>query len=380
MLDELEALLEDSVRLQLVADVPVGVLLSGGLDSSLITAMACRVSNKIKTFTIRFPGHEKLDETKHARLISKYFNTKHIELEAESITSDLIPILAKQFDEPIVDSSMIPTYLVSQLVRKYCTVALGGDGGDELFGGYNHYDRMLWMEKKFRNVPLNLKRMIAKTSEKYLPVGFKGRNYLLGLKNDIKKQIPLIANYFDFSTRTKLMGVDMSWNTVAEDIYTQQTVNHSIFIERAMRTDFKLYLAEDILVKVDRASMLNSLEVRAPMLDYHLIEFAYGKVPTKLKVTTKDKKILLKRLATRILPSEFDHQRKQGFSIPLQQWLKGGAFRDLFWEVLTDSQCMFDSHVVKNMLKGQDRGYNNGERLFALVLFELWRSEYGVTL
>ncbi|MEJ7759409.1 MAG: asparagine synthase C-terminal domain-containing protein [Gemmatimonadaceae bacterium] len=135
LLHELESLLEDAVSRQSVADIPVGVLLSGGVDSSLVTAMAVRAIPKVKTFTIRFLGHGAYDETEHARLIARHFGTEHLELTAGDSTLDLLSILARQFDEPIVDSSMIPTYLVSRLVREHCTVALGGDGGDELFGG-----------------------------------------------------------------------------------------------------------------------------------------------------------------------------------------------------------------------------------------------------
>jgi asparagine synthase (glutamine-hydrolysing) len=151
-------------------------------------------------------------------------------------------------------------------------------------------------------------------------------------------------------------------------------------LQRATRMDFANYLTEDILVKVDRASMLNSLEVRSPLLDYRLIEFAFGKVPSYLKATPQDKKILLKRLTERVLPHEFDRQRKQGFSIPLAEWLKGGAFRELFYEVLFDSECIFEQRMVQQLLYGQDHGRSNGERLFALVLFELWRREYAITL
>lgn len=157
-LEELEHLLEDAVRRQLVADVPVGVLLSGGVDSSLVTAMAVRSDARVKTFTIRFPGHGKLDETEHARLIARHFGTEHTELAAEPTTANLIPKLARQFDEPMVDSSMIPTFMVAQLVRQHCTVALGGDGGDELFGGYQHYSRLLWMQKHLGWLPPRLKQ------------------------------------------------------------------------------------------------------------------------------------------------------------------------------------------------------------------------------
>ena len=379
LLDELEAILENSVRRQMVADVPVGVLLSGGVDSSLITAMAVRASSKVQTFTIGFPGQGKLDETLHARLIASHFGTQHTELMAEQATAELLPRLARQFDEPMVDSSMIPTFLVSQLVRQHCTVALGGDGGDELFGGYGHYSRLLWMQKRLGRVPHALREVISLLSELIFPVGFKGRNWLQGLGVDLVNGLPLIASYFDVTTRRRLMGQHSFSKISAESVFTSLVPRDSDLLQRATRFDFQNYLAEDILVKVDRASMLNSLEVRAPFLDYRLIEFAFGKVPSRLKATTEDKKILLKRLTSRVLPPEFDRQRKQGFSIPLGEWLKCGQFRALFYEVLLDSQCSFDSKMVASLLRGQDSGHSNSERLFSLVLFELWRREYRVT-
>lgn len=379
LLDELETLLEDAVRRQMVADVPVGVLLSGGVDSSLITAMAVRASSKVQTFTIGFPGHSKLDETEHARLIARHFGTRHTELMAEDVTADLLPRLAHQFDEPMVDSSMIPTFFVSQLVRQNCTVALGGDGGDELFGGYGHYSRLQWMQQKLGLIPQPLRQGVALAAEKLLPVGVKGRNWLQGLSVDLDNGLPLIASYFDVTTRQRLLTTQPGWPLVAESLLKSRVPLHPDILQRATRMDFANYLAEDILVKVDRASMLNSLEVRAPLLDYRLIEFAFGKVPSPLKATQTEKKILLKRLCARLLPSDFDRQRKQGFSIPLDEWLKGGAFRTLFHEVLRDPACSFDAGTVGNLLRGQDRGRSNSERLFALVLFELWRREYGVT-
>lgn len=379
LLDELEALLEDAVRRQLVADVPVGVLLSGGVDSSLITAMAVRASSQVQTFTIGFPGHGKLDETEHARLIARRFGTRHTELMAEPATADLIPRLARQFDEPMVDSSMIPTFLVSQLVRQHCTVALGGDGGDELFGGYGHYSRLLWMQSRARLIPRPLRRGLSVAAGRLLPIGLKGRNWLQGLRVDLHCGLPLIASYFDAITRRRLMSGQDGWHSMAEGVMKGRVPVQPDLLQRATRMDFQNYLPEDILVKVDRASMLNSLEVRAPLLDYRLIEFAFGRVPSHLKATGHDKKILLKRLTARVLPPEFDRQRKQGFSIPLAEWLKGGAFRALFNEVLRDPRASFEARTVDGLLRGQDRGRSNGERLFALVLFELWRREYRVT-
>lgn len=378
LLDQLEALLEDAVKRQLVADVPVGILLSGGVDSSLVTAMAVRGSSQVQTFTIGFPGHGKLDETPHARLIARHFGTNHTELNAEPTSADLLPILARQFDEPMVDSSMIPTFLVSHLVRQHCTVALGGDGGDELFGGYGHYSRLLWMQQKLGLIPRPLRNGVALAAEELLPVGVKGRNWFQGLGADWENGLPLIASCFDVTTRQRLLAAQSNWPFVAESVFKGRIPTHSDLVQRATRLDFANYLAEDILVKVDRASMLNSLELRAPFLDYRLIEFALSKVPSHLKATQTDKKILLKRLTARILPPDFDQQRKQGFSIPLRDWLKAGAFRNLFNEVLRDPHCSFDAGTVDSLLRGQDKGRSNGERLFALVLFELWRREYGV--
>ena len=379
LLSELEDLLEDSVRRQLLADVPVGVLLSGGVDSSLITAMAVRVSNKVKTFTVRFPGYAKYDETEHARLIADHFGTEHIELEAAETTVDLLPLLARQFDEPMVDSSMIPTYLVSQLVRGHCTVALGGDGGDELFGGYGHYNRLLWLQQKFGRIPLAVRAPIALMAEKLLPLGFKGRNWLQGLGVDLNHGLPLIASLFDRAARAGLLQ-DNNLPSIAETVRKQRIPVSDDLLQRATRMDFGNYLPEDILVKVDRASMLNSLELRAPLLDYRLAEFAFGKVPSYLKATPTSRKVLLKKLCGRVLPPEFDKQRKQGFSIPLSSWLQSEPWLGYFREVLLGTDSTFFSHsAVSKLLDGQARGRANSERLFALVMFELWRREYGVS-
>ncbi len=381
LLDELEALLENAVRRQLVADVPVGVLLSGGVDSSLVTAMAVRAAPRVKTFTIRFPGFGQYDETGHARLIARHFGTEHLELVATESTVDLLPLLARQFDEPMVDSSMIPTHLVSRLVREHCTVALGGDGGDELFGGYAQYSRLLRLQQKLGGIPQSLRLTVAKAAEVLLPVGFRGRNWLQGLGVDLQAGLPLIASLFDRGTRERLMARQGAWELAAERIREQRIPKSADLLQRATRMDFGNYLAEDILVKVDRASMLNSLEVRAPLLDYQLIEFAFGKVPSHLKATADSRKILLKKLTQRVLPLEFDRQRKQGFSIPLASWLQSGPWKAFFREVLLDSDnTVFDRKQVSSLLAGQAKGRVNSERLFALVLFELWRREYRVSM
>jgi asparagine synthase (glutamine-hydrolysing) len=378
LIAELEVLLDDAVRRQLVADVPVGVLLSGGVDSSLITAMAVRSAPAVKTFTVCFPGHGSFDETEHARLIARHFATEHLELQAAETTPDLLPMLARQFDEPIVDSSMLPTYLVSRLVREHCTVALGGDGGDELFGGYGHYDRLLWMKGNLGRVPREVRAPIARAAEAILPIGFKGRNWLQGLAEDLDTGLPLIGSYFDAAARRRLLANGRPASAVAEEIRHERIPRTDDLLERATRMDFENYLAEDILVKVDRASMLNSLEVRAPLLDYRVIEFAFGKVPSELKATVSGRKLLLKKLAARLLPPRFDTRRKQGFSIPLASWLREPSWQGFFRDVLLAPDAFFSAKLAADLLDGHLKGRSNSERLFALVIFELWRREYRI--
>ena len=383
LLDELESLLQDAVRRQLVADVPIGVLLSGGVDSSIITALAAKAVGGLKTYSIRFPGHGELDETEHARLIARHFGTEHTELEAQPGSVELLPGLARQLDEPMVDSSIVPTFLVSRLVRQHCTVALGGDGGDELFGGYRYYSRLLWMCDRLRPLPGVLRRAVAYSGERLLPVGFAGSNLRTWLQNlgvDLSSGLPLIASYFDGRLRRELMSGQGEWITVAESIFADRVPLDQDLLQRATRTDFANYLAEDILVKLDRASMLSSLEMRSPLLDHRVVEFAFSKVPSFFKATSQEKKILLKRLASRLLPKEFDLQRKQGFSMPLDAWLATEPFNGLFKEVLLDAGSLFNPRIARELLNGQGYGRRNGERLFALVMFELWRKEYKATL
>jgi asparagine synthase (glutamine-hydrolysing) len=260
-------------------------------------------------------------------------------------------------------------------------VALGGDGGDELFGGYTHYNRLLWMQQRLGWVPRSVRISIAKAAEVMLPVGFKGRNWLRALKTDLRRGLPPVISFFDCGTRRQLMVGHDTWILAAECIMGQRLSCARDLLQRATRMDFENYLAENILVKVDRASMLNSLEVRAPMLDYRVIEFAFGRVPSHLKATATSRKVLLKKLAARLLPPEFDQHRKQGFSIPLASWLQSMPWQSFFREVLLGSDnALFSRTVLNKLLNGQAMGLINGEPLFALVMFELWRREYRVSL
>lgn len=378
LVDELESLLADAVRHQLVADVPVGILLSGGIDSSLITAVASRTSGaRVRTFTVSFPGHGSYDEGPYARMVAEHFGTDHTELSAETASVDILPTLARQYDEPIADSSIVPSYLVSRLIRQHATVALGGDGGDELFGGYPHYSWIQWQNSARRFVPAALRRTAAQLAGACVPVGVRGRNYVIGAAED-GHGVAHVNVYFDRWTRRRLLARSaLHVPQVAESVRTNGCSSYSL-LRRATEADFTTTMCDGYLVKVDRASMLNSLEIRAPWLDVRLIEFAFGRVPDHLRATARERKILPRMLAAKLLPPRLDLTRKQGFSIPLPSWLKGswGPFVE---SVLREADPgLFDQGTVQSLLAGQRKGRANAARLFCLTMFELWRREYRV--
>lgn len=384
LVHEYKSLLTDAVQRQLVADVPVGILLSGGIDSSLITAIASQVSVRpVKTFTISFPGHAAFNEAPYAKMVADHFGTEHAVLSAESASIDLLPQLARQFDEPLADSSMIPTFLVSHLIRQHATVAIGGDGGDELFGGYPHYSWLMRQEMVRQCVPAWVCRCISHCAAQCLPIGFRGRHYLMGLEGGMQNSFAFINQFFDRNTRQKMflpLGAISDAMLLLPDRFKQELkFPGKSVLQRATAADFMTYLADDLLVKVDRASMLNSLEIRAPFLDYRIIEFAFSKVPDSLRVHGSKRKILSRLLAQDLLPKTLDLKRKQGFTIPLAQWFKGqwGIYMK---SILLDTDAWFDRKVVTSLIEGQDSGLANTQRLFALTMLELWRKEYRVDL
>jgi asparagine synthase (glutamine-hydrolysing) len=378
---EAEKVLKDSVRLRLIADVPVGVMLSGGLDSSLVTALAAEATGKpIKTFSVTFPGHT-IDESPYSRLVAKHFGTEHHELVAEPSSMDLLPYLAERSGEPIADYSLIPVYQLSKKIREHVTVALGGDGGDELFGGYPYYNWLQMLEGVRRFLPLMNQPRLHSLAEK-LPPGVRGRQHLLGiLRGGLDQSLSSINQFFDPQTRCRLLNHEnSSYGFSPEQFKRVFGANEDSLFRKASLIDFQTYLVEDILTKVDRASMLNSLEVRAPFLDHRLIELCFAKLPDSLRVTKTKRKILLKKLAKTHLPASLDVERKQGFFLPLGAWFKGawGSFvKDV---LLSAEQTLFDHKVVLGMISGQQSGLSNGPRLYALTMFELWRRHCRVTM
>jgi len=384
--DRFDEMLTASVNRCLHADVPVGIMLSGGLDSSLVASAAARISSEpVKTFTISFPGHGRFDEAPHARMVADHLGTEHFELAAEPATVSILEDLAVQYDEPFGDSSLLPTYLVSRLIRRHVTVALGGDGGDELFGGYPQYSRLQRMHRYCPRLPAICGRAIEGLARRSLPVGTPGRNWIALCGLPEVQRIPFLRLYFDRMARDWVLG-PTAQRLVSASVPTPETT-FAAWNERtdsplrmATSYDFRHYLAEDILTKVDRASMLTSLEVRAPFLAREILEFAFGRLPDSFRATASERKLLPKTLAARHLPPQYELARKQGFSIPLDRWIAGewgGFCRDVLREA---PPALLSQRAVDRLFFWQKRGARNANRIFVLVMLELWRRHYRVEI
>lgn len=369
--DEAGKLIEDATRLRLEADVPVGVLLSGGLDSSLITAAAVRVSAApVRTFTVTLPGSS-LDESGHARQVARYFGTEHHELALEGAGLNVLDDIAPFVDEPIADSSLIPTFLVSRLTRQHVTVALGGDGGDELFGGYNDYPASLADQRRLGWLPSSTLACAAGVASR-LPAGVRGRNRIASLKGGPLQQMIWGRPYFDIELRQRVLsreavaaldgGLDAPERFLL-GLYEKGSDN----VDRMTRTHFGSILPDDFLVKVDRMSMAVSLEMRAPLLDHRLVDFAFGRIPSEWKVNKHETRRVQKILASRWLPPELDINRKQGFSIPFEAWLRAAGDNGCGKYFSQLPECI-DRGEVQSLRQGLARGRSNGARLFALMM------------
>jgi asparagine synthase (glutamine-hydrolysing) len=376
LVEELRARLRDSVRAHLLADVPVGVLLSGGVDSAVLAALAAQeTSDAVHTFTIGF--HERsFDERADARLVAERYGTNHHELLVQPDPLVLVPALADVFDEPFADSSALPTYLVSQLAAEHVKVALSGEGGDELFGGYYTYaadllaDRVAPLARLARPLVERLPSSSAKASFDYKAKRFVRAAHLPPLERhhgwkeifspDVRAELTGRATAFD--------PVDIYRSRYAETAGADQ-------LARLQDVDFGIYLVDDLLVKTDRASMAHSLEARVPFLDSVVTNFAFG-LPAKHKVRGLSKKVLLRKAAEPLLPREVVHGRKRGFSIPAAAWLRGElepfARGTLSPETLR-SQGFFQPAPVTRLLDEHVAGAEDWSRqLWGLLSFTLW--------
>ncbi len=372
-ISKLEKLLGNAVKEQLIADVPLGMMLSGGVDSSLIVATASKYFDKLNTFTVIFPQMKKYDESKHAQLIAKHFKTNHMELNADDIGPEIFYKLVKYYDEPMVDSSMIPTFLLSKEIRKHCKVALGGDGADELFGGYSHYNRYNYLYKLQKFFPYPLRSSLINLAMSVLPKNIKGRKSLEIFGKDIKNLKFSSANLFNNSMRKKLFSDVSQFKEVNKD----ESIISTDLIRSITYEDYSNYLSEDILVKVDRASMAASLEVRSPFLNSEITKFAFLEVPSHLKIHKNQRKILPKLLAKKMLPKDFDFMRKQGFGFPVNELFRSGKWHDfLFEKVNSENNHFLDKVYCNKLLSQQAKGDNIGESLFAISLFLVWCETY----
>jgi asparagine synthase (glutamine-hydrolysing) len=323
-LEELDGALSESVRLRLVSDVPLGAFLSGGIDSGLVVSyMAEHSAEPVRTFTMRFsdPGH---DESAHAEAVARHFGTQHhSELVTELSAMEVLDALVDMFDEPFGDESAIPTFQLSQMARRFVTVALSGDGGDESFAGYDRY-RHVRRLGRIGHAITPAGRWMAGAVASRLPLGARARRPLERLSLNGFAQYQHALGFSDthlgLLTRDVREGADSAQAARVEA--GDPALSEAPWPDRFAFHDLQHYLPDDVLVKVDRASMANSLEVRCPLLDHEVVELA-GRIPLRFKLSTLRGKVLLRRLAASKLPASSVGLPKRGFGVPVGEWLRG---------------------------------------------------------
>ena len=387
---ELRDLLSDSVRMRLVADVPLGVLLSGGVDSSTVAAFATQhATETVKTFSIGFT-EDSFDETKYAREVAAHLGTDHYEeILSVAKAADLITDIGTWLDEPLSDGSLIPTYLLARFVRKHVTVALGGDGGDELFAGYPMY----WGHKVagvYGAVPRFIRSGLVEPVVKRLPVSTKNLSFEYRAKRFVKSsKYDTITRHhswfgsFSIDEQVPLLTENMLSQTTG-DIYAGPRDLLNICdakneIERMQYLDMNFYMAEDILTKVDRASMAVSLETRAPFLDPRIGQFA-ASLPLGYKLRGNKGKYILKRSVEGLLPKRILTRSKKGFGIPIAQWLKGRLnplMHDLLSPQRLKDQGLFEAAHVQTLMAEHEKGIaSHHKQLWTLLVFQLWYDKF----
>lgn len=385
--DELEALLKEAITCRLHSDVPLGAFLSGGIDSSTVVALQQRISSAtVKTFTIGF-SEQDYNEAVYAKKIANYLGTDHTELMVTpEMAQAVIPKLPNIYDEPFSDASQIPTVLVSQLARTQVTVALSGDGGDELFGGYHRYfwAPTIWQRIKF--MPLPVRKLISRAILG-IPQGV-GNVLLAPAQLNIHKPLEKLQKIAGFMSASEPFEVYRrllaTWSDPPiqhcdhKDYLSQlkqQAVRVDSFTEAMMYVDLCGYLPDNILVKMDRASMANSLEARCPLLDKRVIEFAY-RLPLDMKMKNHQGKLVLRSLLQRFLPEALFIRPKMGFAVPIEYWLRGPLkawCTDLLASNKLKHEGYFDVGLVEKKVKEHMSGKRNWQyQLWNLCMFEAW--------
>ena len=357
--DQLSELLSKSIDKRLRADVDVGIFLSGGLDSSIITGIASSLRDKIKTYTVSFPGTSS-DESNHAQLVAKHFNTDHETISAAQLKLEEALEIMHSFDSPIFDSSILPTFLISKYVSKSVKVLLGGDGGDELFGGYSNYQKLkIFGALKFLGIPIKpfLRQYINSSNNIFQ------RNWIESFFGD---EVDTVISSKKFFSQNILLGDIFNSLNLAR----LENISFENYSQYSSEMDFNYFLPENILLKVDRASMLNSIEVRAPFLDKELINFAF-QLPTKYKTSFTDKKILLKDTFKHMLPNDFNFNRKQGFAAPMSSYLMLDNWKNFFVERFKQFRYL-EKEYTSAVLKSDKNIFRSAEKIFGIVFLDMW--------
>ena len=392
---ELERRLEEAVRIRLISDVPLGALLSGGVDSSIIVALMARTSAKpVKTFSIGFRA-EQFNESEYARMVAERFGTEHHDLILEPDLEETLTYLSGMMEEPFGDSSMLPTYYVCRMARRQVTVALSGDGGDELFAGYDRY--LVAMERpKFDPLQRWLGPLYRDRIHGLIPAGMYGKNlawnaslndrdrYLDGISflPALHRERDLFTPEFLASAK-RLPDPLLEWQRLYDGAPAQDRLSRLLYL------DTKTYLNSDILTKVDRMSMATSLEVRVPMLDHEVVEWVTS-LPVEWKFRAGVRKHILKKLAERLgIPPALLHRKKQGFQLPLVEWMRNEV-KSKFWGILLEPRTLergyFKPDAVRALIDEHVRGRRNRSgMLWRMLVLELWhrnfmeaRSSWGV--
>ena len=387
---ELRELLSDAVRMRLVSDVPLGILLSGGVDSSTIAAFATQhATEKVKTFSIGFE-EDSFDESKYARQVAQHLGTEHYEATLSVDTAaDLISDIGSWLDEPLSDGSLIPTYMLARFVRHHVTVALGGDGGDELFAGYPMYYGHK-VAKMYSAVPGFIRSGAIEPIVKRLPVSTKNLSFEYRAKRFVRSSnYDLITRHhswfgsFSLDEQASLLTSEVREQT-SGDIYLGaremlERCDASSDVEQMQFLDIGFYMAEDILTKVDRAAMAVSLETRAPFLDPRIGQFA-ASIPLEYKLRGSTGKYILKKAMAGMLPHEILHRAKKGFGIPIADWLKGRLnplMHDMLAPTRLKEQGLFESAYVERLIRDHETGVaSNHKQLWTLLVFQLWHDSF----
>lgn len=383
--------LSESVEMRLISDVPLGILLSGGLDSSTIAAFAQKHSQKkIKTFSIGFE-EASFDESAYAREVAEHLGTEHFEdrLSVET-AKDLISEIGEWLDEPLADGSLLPTFLLSRFVRKHVTVALGGDGGDEIFAGYPMYFGHK-VAGVYDSIPRVLRSRLIEPVVNRLPSStdnisfdYKAKRFVSSAKYDRVARHHSWFGSFSPEQRENILHESIRNSTEGFDVY--QTARELLEkcdaenkIEQMQYLDMNFYLAEDILTKVDRASMAVSLEVRAPFLDHTFAEYA-ASLPAEYKLKGNTTKFILKEAVKEMLPEKIIKRPKKGFGIPIAKWLKGSLnllMNDLLSHERIAAQGLFNPGYVQGLIADHEQGiHNNYKQLWNLLVFQIWFDKF----